>query len=121
MIDFYKVAPVRGLKATRDEYEALVDALYPAGEDDEFEDDECHMFEVEYSNGEVYVFAPEYGDWRALPHAFLTLLGTLIAKNGLEYLEFCLETLTWDPRSGIGDGCFRVRSNGSLWEPTLSW
>jgi hypothetical protein len=104
----------RGLKATPDEYEALRVSLYSG---------EYNGFAVDYDDEEVYVFA-EGGDWEALPNAFLVLLGTLIAKNGLEYLEFWPAAVDDEPWMGIDDTAhayFRVRSNGSIWEPTLTW
>jgi hypothetical protein len=102
------------LEATPDEHEALEAALYSG---------EYIGFGVDYYDGEVLVFA-EYGDWEALPNAFLALLGTLIAKNGLEYLEFGPAAVDDEPWMGICDAapsCFRIRSNGSIWEPTLTW
>jgi hypothetical protein len=107
----------KGLKASRDEYNALKAALEVAKDDGE-----CSGFEVEYYDGEVYVFAPESGDWEELPRDFLALLGALIAKNGLEFLEFGAAFTCDKPRIGSHGGTyFRVRSNGSLWEPTLTW
>lgn len=118
MANYYTtVTAERGLKATRDEYNALKVALEGADEDNE-----CGGFEVEYCDGEVYVFGSESADWEALPRAFRTLLGTLIAKNGLPYLEFG-SAFTYDrPRMGTHSAiCFRVRKNGSIWEPQLTW
>jgi len=107
----------RGLKATRDEYKALEAALGAADEDDE-------VFEVEYYDEQVRVFASEWLDWQAVPQHFLDLLGSLIVKNGLDYLEFGPAFLSDKPTMGIcdpADAYFRIRSNGSVWEPTLSW
>ena len=113
-----KCEPDRGLRATRDEYEALVHVLYPKGEDYDGDDFEYTGFWVDYDNGEVYVFAQD-PYWEALPDAFLPLLGSLIEKNALEYLEFGV-TIDF-----IGDSLdatpFRVRSDGSIWQPTLTW
>jgi len=112
-MDFALIAPKSGLKATPDEYEALKVALYADDEDDEY-----HCFEIEYRNGKVYVSAPEGGDWRILPSPFLGLLGLLIAKNGLEYLEFGVAFADY---WGVGGTYFRIRQDGSIWEPTLTW
>jgi len=119
MTNYYTaVTGERQLSATSEEYEALEAALYSA---------EYNGFEVYYDdeNEEVWVFA-EHGDLEALPNAFLVLLGTLIAKNGLEYLEFVAaladEWPPWWVDFDVGaPGCFRIRSNGSIWEPTLTW
>jgi len=96
MANYYAtVTAERGLKATRDEYNALKVALQGAEEDNE-----CGGFEVEYCDGDIYVLAPASGDWEALSHAFRTLLGTLIANNGLEYLEFGAASASTHPRMG---------------------
>jgi Uma2 family endonuclease len=106
----------RTLKATQAEYEALEAALV-----DE-EHDELHGFELHYRDGELHVCAPEYGSWDELPPSFLTLLGSLIAKNNLNYLEFgaaffCLRTIV----GSSGGTYFRIRKDGSLSEPKLCW
>jgi len=112
------VTASQGLKATLDEFEALEAALYSANKDG--------GFELEYNDDEVYAFAlnKDDCDWNSLPRAFLLLLGTLIAKNGLEYLEFGAAAVNEEPWMGIYDGApgyFRIRSNGSVWEPTITW
>jgi hypothetical protein len=111
------VTASHGLKATLDEFEALEAALYSAYNGG---------FELEYADDEVYAFAlnGDDCDWNSLPRAFLLLLGTLIAKNGLEYLEFGAAAVDDEPWMGIYDGApgyFRIRSNGSVWEPAITW
>jgi hypothetical protein len=112
------VTAERTLKATPKEYEALKAALEAP------DDDNVCGFEVSYwpCESEVNVFAPDCGDWDELPERFRVLLGSLIAKNGLEYLEFGA-SFTYDkPRVGSHGGTyFRIRRDGSLWEPTLTW
>ena len=111
------VTAERTLKATQAEYEALEAAL----EIDE-EHDEYHGFEVHNWNGEVHVCAPEDGVWEELPSTFLKLLGSLIAKNNLNYLEFgaawfCSKTIV----GSSGGTYFRIKKDGSLCEPKLYW
>jgi hypothetical protein len=141
VMDFAIIAADSGLKATPDEYNALEVALHADDEDDETYDDEAlddeddaglndeydeaddeddgyHCFEIEYRDREVYISAPEGGNWRTLPVAFLELLGKLIAKNGLEYLEFGVAFADY---WGVGGTYFRVRQDGSIWEPSLTW
>src|SRR5690349_5258596 len=133
-MDFAVIAADNRLKATPDEYKALEAALHADDEDDETHDDEAiddeddlalddeddgyHCFEIEYHDGEVCVSAPEGGNWRTLPVAFLALLGALIAKNGLEYLEF---GVAYADYWGVGGTYFRIRQDGSIWEPKLIW
>ena len=59
-----------------------------------------------------------------LPRFFLSLLGWFITKNGLEYLAFGTAVNGDNPKMGIEpetDAYFRIKSNGSLWEPKLIW
>ena len=117
MMDRYDpIAPARGLKVTPDEYNALKSILEEEGW--------CSGFGVEYRDGEAFVFAPEWGDWDELPRFFLSLLGSFITKNGLEYLAFGTAVNGDNPKMGIEpetDAYFRIKSNGSLWEPKLIW
>jgi hypothetical protein len=110
------VTASQGLKATLDEFEALEAALYESN----------GGFELEYDDDEVYLFAlnGDDCDWNSLPQAFLLLLGTLIAKNGLDYLEFGAAAVDDEPWMGIYDGApgyFRIRSNGFVWKPAMTW
>jgi hypothetical protein len=107
----------RTLKATLQEYEDLKTAL-----------EECSgrrsEFKVEYFDDKVFVFAPtfeERPEW-GLPRTFLSQLGALIAKNGLEFLEFGMAFNCTGPYpNGTGGTYFRIRSDGSLWHPKLTW
>jgi Uma2 family endonuclease len=102
----------KGLKATHEEYNALKVALEASG------DDQSGAVELEYHDGEIYVFASEYADWEALSRNFRALLGALVAKNGLNYLEFDTASTCGGSEMGTHGGVrFRVRPNGSLWEP----
>ena len=99
--DWTTVTSDRGLKATIDECEALAAALYPPDNDDE--DEYNGGFDLIYDDDEVYVFAEHWEDcdWHSLPQAFLTSLGALIAKNGLEYLEFGAAAESGKPSSPL--------------------
>jgi hypothetical protein len=114
---FTPVTADQGLDVNEEEYKALKVALGAANQDDAY--GQCGQWGIDYSDGKVYIFA-RFGErwWPGLPCAFLALLGTLIANNGLAYLEF-REAFTCDKlRMGSSSGpIFRVRSNGSVWEP----
>jgi len=119
MDDYQPIAPERGLRVTTEEYNALKSILEIAEEEDRYSG-----FEVEYYDGEAFVFAPEWGDWDELPRTFLSLLGWFITKNGLEYLAFGPGATWGNPTEGIDPGAeayFRIKSNGSLWEPKVIW
>ena len=89
---FTTVTAEIGLKATRDEYEALEAALYSA---------EYNGWGGDYDDEEVCVCARRWGsqDLLRLPR----LLGGLIAENGLEYLEFGA-ACRWTGRMGSDGG-----------------
>ena len=114
MDEYLPIAPERGLRVTPEEYTALKNIL---------EEEYCG-FEVEYHDGNAFVFAPESGAWDELPRFFLSLLGWFITKNGLDYLAFGPAADWRSPAKGIepeADAYFRIKSNGSLWEPKLIW
>ena len=106
----------RSLKATADEYEALHAALEASGEESGIS-----RLQVEYHDGEVYLFTEE-GGYDELSYESLTLIGALIAKNDLNYLEFGVAFICDRPIMGSHGGTyFRVRKDGSLWEPRFKW
>jgi hypothetical protein len=106
----------RSLKATANEYEALHAALEASEEKSGISG-----LQVEYDHGEVYLFT-EDGDYDELSDEVLTLLGAIIAKNGLNYLEFGVAYTCDSPSMGSQGGTyFRVRKDGSLWEPRFKW
>jgi hypothetical protein len=72
------IAPERGLRVSPEEYTALKNIL---------EEEYCG-FEVEYHDGNAFVFASVSGNCDDLPSFFLSLLGWFITKNGLDYLAF---------------------------------
>src|SRR5205823_768957 len=119
MDDYQPIAPERGLRVTTEEYNALKSILEIAEEEDQYSG-----FEVEYYDGEAFVFAPEGGDWDELPRTFLSLLGWFITKNGLEYLAFGPGAAWGNPTEGIDPGAeayCRIKSNRSLWGPKVIW
>jgi hypothetical protein len=118
---FTTVAADQGLEVTEEEYKALKTALEATNQDDAYS--QCGQWRIDYWDGKVFTFAKlGEGWWAGLPCAFLALLGPLIAKNGLVYLEFGAAFTCDNLRMGSNGGTyFRVRSNGTVWEPTLTW
>ena len=121
---FIHVAGVGGLEATREEYKALKAAIDAANSEDE-PSVEFGDWKIAYSDGEVYIGAVFEVCARRLSDGILACLGSLIAKNKLDYFEFAVSENFYEPvppsvtvHTGIP---FRVRSNGSVWEPELSW
>jgi hypothetical protein len=113
---FVTITAERTIKASQQEYEELQAAL-----DEENEGDCPSGFEIHYNDGEIFVLAPD-GDWDRLTDLFLCRLGALIAKNGLNFLEFgAAFTSSRDVPGSAGGMYFRIRKDGSLWEPRFKW
>jgi len=102
----------RPLHATREEYEALKATLKFGPKDLR-----PNGWDVGYIEGKVYIVAQTGYRWKQLtPKAFNDLAGILIAKNGLDHLDF---------RGGrpaplvieSSPTYFRIMDNGSLWRP----
>jgi hypothetical protein len=73
----------RPLNATREEYEALKAAL-----EVDPDEQEPSGWEIGYHEGKVYIFAYSDFVWEHYPQAFEDLVRALIAKNGLDHLDF---------------------------------
>jgi len=115
-MNYIFVESLGGLKASQEEYEALKAAVDVANNEDNWSV-QCGDWQIEYSDGEVYIGAVFQNSWRDFEGELLALLGTLIAKNGFEYLELRI-AIEWPPEYGVT--AFRVTRDGSLWHPTLT-
>ena len=111
---FIHISAQDTLTATPEEYAALKASLEGAL-------DNSGGYEVHYLDGRVFVVG-YFHEGDTYPPEFLRLLGKLIEKNGLPYLEFG-EAFTCDRlRVGSnGGGYFRIRTDGSSWEPKITW
>ena len=110
------------LRLTKEEHQALNAALDAANNDEADESRQLGNWESDYSDGNVYIFGVFQHGWRELPAALRVLLGTLIAKNTLNYVEFGVAIVDWKPSAGYHGGTyFRIRADGSQWEPKLTW
>ena len=99
----------RPLNATREEYEALKAALKV-----DPEEHEPGGWEVGYCDGKVYIFAYSDSIWeQGCPKAFDDLVGALIAKNGLEHLDFRGGRMG-PVVSQDGQTYFRMMTDGSI-------
>jgi len=116
-MDYIDVEPVTGLKATQDEYESLKAAINVANHNEDDPSLQCGDWCISYSDGEIYIGGVFQNSWRPLSDELLSLLGTLIAKNDLDYLEFSIRIEWWKPRQ-YGVTAFRVMPDGSEWLPT---
>lgn len=110
--NYWQCTPTQDLAATKEEATALHLALAP-GQDFDYD----HGFQIEFDKdeGRVYVFAEAYGDPWSLSEAATKLLGVLIEREGLPYLEFGYAFTCSKMRPGeFGGGKFRIYPDGSL-------
>jgi hypothetical protein len=117
MANYYTIITARKtLTVSLEEYAALKQAALQT------DDDGPHGgFRVCYAGGEVFISA-FFEDGVTISSEFLPLLGSLIAENGLEYLEFGEANTCDEPRLDSHYGTyFRIRTDGSRWNPTLTW
>jgi hypothetical protein len=120
MMDYIYVEAVRGIKATQGEYESLKAAINVANNNEDDPSLQCGDWCIGYSEGEVYIGGVFQISPRPLSDELLSLLGTLIAKNDLDYLEFSIGIEQWGPRR-YGVTAFRVMPDGSEWLPTIKY
>lgn len=112
-----KLAAHYKLDASEDEIEALGWALSEAENGDagfNFQSCGCGLF----------IFSDDLDpDWRQnAPREFLTSVGRIIRNNGLDYLSLG-ESITHEElhAGSEGGGEVRIRADGSIWDPTLTW
>lgn len=117
---YTQATPEDPLKCTREEHEALVEALNNI---EEPIDENDHGFVIDpYSekHGEFYFYAEEYCNESGLPDKFLELLGKLIEKNNQDFLRVGISWGCDKMRPGeFGGSEFRIYKDGSLVYPKI--
>ena len=119
---YYKAVTARQvLKTTQEEYETLKAALEADNREDSYS--KRGEWLIDYLDGQVHIFASFTEKWwSGPPNRFLAFLGTLIAKNGLAYLDFGAAFTCDMLRMGSRKATiFRIRRNGSVWQPITVW
>ncbi len=119
--NYEQVTAAKTITCTQEEADKLKEILEKAEE----EDDICHGFTFDYGEphgDQLYLYAEENGTPGALPDEALDLIGELVKKNNLPYLEFgyavtCSRMIVGE----FGGGQFRIYPDGSLVFPTIVW
>jgi len=78
--------------------------------------------ELEYTDGELFVFAQCYFDDDSLPENMCTAIGGLLKSSGLKYLQFGYsQTASRVIVNSHGGGVFRIYNDGALVWPKIVW
>ncbi len=111
------VAPERGLPCSQEDAQEIQRLL-----DEASDQDDLHGFQFTHEGGEGYLVAEEVGSWSLLPDALLEKVGALIAKAGLEYLEFGAAFTAGRLVPGSHGGtAFRIYADGTVVERIETW
>ena len=103
-----------------DKLRAAWDTAAEEGMDDsEYEDS---GFDIEYSGGEMYMYAEDFGNPDAIPAKVLEVLGEIITNAGLPHLEFGAAYYDDKRRpNSCGGFRFKIHRDGSLEYAQVSW
>jgi hypothetical protein len=116
--NYNQVAAIKSLTCTDAESLEIAQVL-----NNDAETKDCyHGFEIEYSGDQLYIFAEESGTPEELSEEVRKLIGKLITKNELPYLQFGYAFTCSKMRMGeFGGGEFRIYPNGDLVWPFVIW
>ena len=122
MTDLYStMVPCDFIKCSQEDFDGLQHFL--SVERQRLEDEEylCLCLEIEYRDGELFIYAENFGD-DSLPENVCFEIGRLLRLSGKEFLEF--EYAQASSRIMIrshGGGVFRIYNDGSLVYPKIVW
>ncbi len=86
------------------------------------EEDLGLCLELEYTDGELFIFAQCYFDDESLPENVCSAIGRLLRSSGLEFLQFGYsQTASRVMVKSHGGGTFRIYNNGTLVRPKIYW
>jgi hypothetical protein len=78
--------------------------------------------DVEYSDGELFIFADRYFDDESIPEKVCSAIGKLLSTSGQEFIEFGFsQTASRLMVHSHGGGVFRIYNNGEVVWPKLTW
>ncbi len=122
MTDLYStMVPCDFIKCSPEDFEGLQRVLSLENQRLEDEEDLNLCLEIEYIDGELFIYAENFGD-DSLPENICTAIGRLLRLSGKEFLEF--EYAQASSRimiSSHGGGVFRIYNNGTLVYPEIVW
>lgn len=78
--------------------------------------------DLEYTDGELFIFARYYFDDDSLPENVCSAIGRLLKASGLKYLQFGYSQITSTIMvNSHWGGDFRIYNDGSLVWPKVVW
>lgn len=78
--------------------------------------------DLEYTDGELFIFAQYYFDDDSLPEKVCSAIGRLLKASGIKYLQFGYSQITSTIMvNSHGGGDFRIYNDGALVWPRIVW
>jgi len=122
MTDLYStMVPCDVIPCSLENFEVLQHVLSVESKrlEDEEELDLC--LEIEYIDGELFIYAENFGD-DSLPENVCSAIGRLLRLSGKEFLEFGYSQASSRIMiNSHGGGVFRIYNNGTLVHPEIVW
>lgn len=123
MTDFYStMVAYEFISCSVEDYLNLQQVLNTERQRLEEEEDLSLCLEIEYIDGELFVFASGYFDDDSLPENVCFAIGRLLRLSGKEFVEFgYAETASRIMINSHGGGVVRIYNDGSLVRPEMVW
>jgi hypothetical protein len=109
------------IKCSLEDFEGLQRVLSLENQRLEDEEDLNLCLEIEYIDGELFIYAENFGD-DSLPENVCSAIGRLLRLSGKEFLEFGYSQASSRIMiNSHGGGVFRIYNDGTLVHPEIVW
>ena len=109
------------IKCSLEDFEGLQHVLWVERQRFEAEEDYVFDLEIEYIDGELFIYAENFGD-DSLPENVCSAIGRLLRLSGKEFLEFGYSQASSRIMiNSHGGGVFRIYNDGTLVHPEIVW
>jgi hypothetical protein len=122
-IDFYSTMTAdECIPCSLEDFEELQHVLSEARQRLEDEEELGLCLVLKYTDGELFISAPDYFDDDSLPENVCSAIGRLLRLSGKEFLE-CeySQTASRIAVNSHGGGVFRIYNDGTLVRPEIVW
>ena len=122
MTDLYStMVPYDFIKCSLEDFEGLQRVLLSENQRLEDEEDLNLCLATEYLDGELFIYAENFGD-DSLPENVCSAIGRLLRISGKEFLEFeYAQTSSRIMIRSHGGGALRIYNDGTLVHPEIVW
>ena len=122
MTDLYStMVPYDFIKCSLEDFEGLQHVLSVENQRLEDEEELNLCLEIEYIDGELFIYAENFGD-DSLPENVCSAIGRLLRLSGKEFIEFgYAQASSRIMINSHGGGVFRIYNNGTLVYPEIVW